>query len=123
MAMDLTGVDLAAGTIRTERLLLRPPTERDVDAITRACQDPYNQRWLSLLPSPYTREDAVAFVHGIAARGHADGTDVANVPSQVVARRAGFVEEGRMRSALPYRDGRFGDALLFSRLPGDPAPG
>ncbi len=79
MALDLTGVDLAAETIRTERLLLRPPTERDVDAITRACQDPYNQRWLSLLPSPYTREDAVAFVHGIAARGHADGTDVARV--------------------------------------------
>ncbi len=49
--------------------------------------------------------------------------DVDNLPSQVVARRAGFVEEGRMRSALPYREGRFGDALLFSRLPGDPSPG
>jgi RimJ/RimL family protein N-acetyltransferase len=49
--------------------------------------------------------------------------DVGNVPSQVVARRAGFREEGRMRSCLPYRDGRFGDALLYSRLPGDPAPG
>jgi RimJ/RimL family protein N-acetyltransferase len=49
--------------------------------------------------------------------------DVANAPSQVVARRAGFQEEGRMRACLPYRDGRFGDAVLFSRLPSDPPPG
>ena len=53
MALDLTGVDLAAETVRTERLLLRPPVDADVDAITRACQDPDNQRWLSTLPSPY----------------------------------------------------------------------
>ena len=62
-----------------------------------------------------------AFAHG-AHRVHLLA-DVANVPSHVVARRAGFVEEGRMRAALPYRDGRFGDALLFARVPGDPAPG
>ena len=49
--------------------------------------------------------------------------DVANLPSQVVARRAGFIEEGRMRACLPYRDRPHGDAVLFSRLPGDPAPG
>jgi RimJ/RimL family protein N-acetyltransferase len=49
--------------------------------------------------------------------------DVANVPSQVVARRAGFVEEGLMRACLPYRDRPHGDAILFSRLPSDPAPG
>jgi RimJ/RimL family protein N-acetyltransferase len=62
-----------------------------------------------------------AFVHGVH-RVHLLA-DVGNVPSQVVARRAGFREEGRMRSCLPYRDGRLGDALLFSRLPGDPPPG
>jgi len=49
--------------------------------------------------------------------------DVDNLPSQVVACRAGFVEEGRMRACLPYRDRPHGDAVLFSRLPGDPAPG
>ncbi len=64
---------------------------------------------------------AWAFAHG-AHRVHLLA-DVDNLPSQVVARRAGFLEEGRMRSALPYRDGRFGDAVLFSRLPGDPPPG
>ena len=62
-----------------------------------------------------------AFAHG-AHRVHLLA-DVANTPSQVVARRAGFSEEGRVRAVLPYRDGRFGDAVLFSRLPGDPAPG
>jgi RimJ/RimL family protein N-acetyltransferase len=48
--------------------------------------------------------------------------DVANAPSQQVARRAGFVEEGVMRACLPYRDRPHGDAVLFSRLPSDPAP-
>ena len=62
-----------------------------------------------------------AYAHG-AHRVHVLA-DVDNVPSQVVARRAGFSEEGRVRAVLPYRDGRFGDAVLFSRLPGDPAPG
>ncbi len=45
--------------------------------------------------------------------------DVRNVASRAVARRAGFVEEGIVRSSLPYRDGTRGDAALFSRLPGD----
>ena len=45
--------------------------------------------------------------------------DVANVASQSVARRAGFLQEGVIRSSLPYRDGSRGDAALFSRLPGD----
>jgi RimJ/RimL family protein N-acetyltransferase len=62
-----------------------------------------------------------AFAHG-AHRVHLLA-DVANIPSQVVARRAGFVEEGRMRACLPYRDRPHGDAVLFSRLPGDPVPG
>jgi RimJ/RimL family protein N-acetyltransferase len=48
--------------------------------------------------------------------------DVANVPSQQVARRAGFREEGRMRACIPYRDRPHGDAVLFSRLSSDPAP-
>ena len=62
-----------------------------------------------------------AFRHG-ANRVHLMA-DVANVPSQEVARRAGFREEGTVRAVLPYRDGRCGDALMFSRLPSDPVPG
>ncbi|RBY80017.1 N-acetyltransferase [Blastococcus sp. TF02-09] len=45
--------------------------------------------------------------------------DVENVASQAVARRAGFVREGVVRRCLDYRDGSWGDAALFSRLPDD----
>lgn len=60
---------------------------------------------------------AWAIVHG-AHRVHLFA-DVANTGSHTVARRAGFREEGTVRSCLPYRDGTHGDALLFSRLPGE----
>ena len=43
------------------RVLLRPIAERDIDAITAACQDPDLQRYLPV-PSPYERADAVAYV-------------------------------------------------------------
>jgi RimJ/RimL family protein N-acetyltransferase len=56
---------------------------------------------------------AWAFAHG-AHRVHLLA-DVGNLPSQQVARRAGFSEEGRVRACLPYRDGRYGDAVLFGR--------
>ncbi|MQA33235.1 GNAT family N-acetyltransferase [Modestobacter roseus] len=45
--------------------------------------------------------------------------DVGNTGSQSVARRAGFTQEGVLRSYLHYADGRAADAALFSRLPGD----
>ena len=45
--------------------------------------------------------------------------DVRNTGSQAVARRAGMVQEGVLRSYLAYRDGSRGDAALFSRLHGD----
>ena len=38
---------------------------------------------------------------------------------QAVARRAGFVREGVLRSYLAHRDGSRGDAALLSRLPTD----
>ena len=185
MALDLTDVDLTSEVVRTERLLLRPPREDDVDAIVRACQDAESQRWLTSLPSPYTREDAIEFVTGIAPRGRSAGTDIGcaieadgelvgacglhsltsgrlgpeigywiapwarqrgyaaeaarglaewalaqgaprahlftdvdNLASQAVARRAGFAEEGVVRGCLEYRDGSRADAVLFGRLGG-----
>jgi RimJ/RimL family protein N-acetyltransferase len=45
--------------------------------------------------------------------------DVGNAASQAAAVRAGFVREGVLRSALDYRDGSRGDAVVFSRLPED----
>jgi RimJ/RimL family protein N-acetyltransferase len=46
-------------------------------------------------------------------------TDVDNIASQAVARRAGFTEEGVARSCLEYRDGSRADAVLFGRLATD----
>jgi RimJ/RimL family protein N-acetyltransferase len=48
-------------TLTTERLVLRAPSEADIDAIEAACQDPEIPRWTTV-PSPYTRENAVDFV-------------------------------------------------------------
>ncbi len=48
--------------IETSRLVLRPLTSEDVDAITRAANDFEVARWLAKMPHPYTRADAEAFV-------------------------------------------------------------
>jgi RimJ/RimL family protein N-acetyltransferase len=45
-------------------IALRPFTEADVPAIVEACQDPEIPRW-TRVPSPYTADDARAFVAGI----------------------------------------------------------
>jgi RimJ/RimL family protein N-acetyltransferase len=46
-------------------------------------------------------------------------TDPENHASQRVAEKAGFTREGRLRSALAYRDGRRVDAFMFSAVPED----
>jgi RimJ/RimL family protein N-acetyltransferase len=45
-------------------LLLRPWTEEDVPALVAACNDSEIRRWIPVIPSPYTEEDARAFVRG-----------------------------------------------------------
>jgi RimJ/RimL family protein N-acetyltransferase len=57
-----------------------------------------------------------ALAHG-APRAHLF-TDVGNVRSQAVARRAGFSEEGLVRDCLEYRDGSRADAFLFGLVGG-----
>lgn len=56
---------MSAVVLTTERLILRAPTEADVDAITEACQDPEIARWTTV-PSPYFRQDAEDFVRLVA---------------------------------------------------------
>lgn len=46
-------------------------------------------------------------------------TDPDNARSRNVARKNGFVEEGRLRSALRTKDGTRRDAILYSLLPTD----
>lgn len=56
-------------------LLLSAPTSEDVDRITEICQDPEIQRWTTV-PSPYGREDAVAFIEKVVEPGWEHGTDL-----------------------------------------------
>src|SRR5665647_1129903 len=56
-------------------VLLRPPTVDDVDAITRACQDPEIAAWVST-PYPYQRSHAVWFVQTIVQPGWQSGCTI-----------------------------------------------
>lgn len=51
--------------LKTERLILRPFTIEDVDAVHQACQDPDIQ-FFTPAPRPFTRVDAEAFVEKTA---------------------------------------------------------
>ncbi|BDZ38975.1 GNAT family N-acetyltransferase [Microbacterium suwonense] len=59
--------------LRTQRLVLSIPSEADLDAITAACQDPEVSRWTTV-PSPYSRDDAEAFV-GLVASWWTEGVE------------------------------------------------
>ena len=50
--------------LRDEDLALRRWTEDDVPAPVVACNDHDIMHWIPLIPSPYTEEDALAFVRG-----------------------------------------------------------
>ncbi|WP_424213505.1 GNAT family N-acetyltransferase [Streptomyces sp. BI20] len=63
--------------LRTERLVLTAvrPDGDDTDTVYAACQDPEIQRW-TVIPSPYTRADAVHFTDTLAAEGRRTGKDL-----------------------------------------------
>ena len=48
--------------LRADDLWLRPWDEDDVAAVTAACQDPEIARWIPVIPSPYSEDDARAFI-------------------------------------------------------------
>lgn len=67
--------DFTATILRTERLILRPWSEADIDAVAEACQDTEIQRYVPV-PAPYTRAHAETFVRETAPNLRAAGTDV-----------------------------------------------
>ncbi len=50
--------------LRDSDLVLRPWTEDDVEAMVDGCNEPDVAWWIPTIPSPYTREDALAFIRG-----------------------------------------------------------
>jgi RimJ/RimL family protein N-acetyltransferase len=61
-------------TLRTDRLLLRPFTGDDAEAVYEACQDADIQ-FYTPVPNPFTVADAAAFVGASAANGWETDTD------------------------------------------------
>lgn len=60
-------------TLTTDRLVLRPFAERDVEAVRIACQDPAIARWIPV-PDPYERKDAEEFVLKVNPDGWREDT-------------------------------------------------
>jgi RimJ/RimL family protein N-acetyltransferase len=58
--------------LRDGDLVLRAWVEDDVPALVVACNDPEILRWIPVIPRPYTKADALAFVRGevSTAPGH-----------------------------------------------------
>lgn len=52
--------------LRTPRLVLRPAAPQDADFMTAAMQDRRVWEWLTRIPQPYTRADALKFITEIA---------------------------------------------------------
>ncbi len=50
--------------LRDDLILLRPWREDDAGAVYAACQDAQIQRWIPVIPRPYTHQHARAFVRG-----------------------------------------------------------
>ncbi|SDE25532.1 Protein N-acetyltransferase, RimJ/RimL family [Blastococcus fimeti] len=103
--MDLTLIDLPSEVVRTERLVLRPYRPEDVAAVHRACQDAGIQRWITVLPVPYTDEDARTWVEEVAPAERAEG---AGMPVVVEA-------HGELVGAagLHFRPGRLGPEIGY----------
>jgi RimJ/RimL family protein N-acetyltransferase len=107
--LSLTTVDLVTETVRTERLLLRPFRPEDADAVFRASQDPEIRRWISAIPSPYTREDARRFVEDVAPKERTDGVGLS------VAMEAGGELVGT--GGIYLRGGRLGPEVGYTVAP------
>lgn len=66
---------LPRDVISTGSLVLRPPAEPDAEAIVMACDDPESARWVAQLPSPYTMDDARAYLASAADRWREGGAE------------------------------------------------
>jgi len=97
--------------LRGGEILLRRWRMDDAPTVAQACRDPEIPRWIPFVPSPYTGEDARAYV-----RGCVDAPE-GRQPFAITAAEDG--REGVLRSHLLQRDGRRRDSVMSSLLPGE----
>lgn len=62
MGQDGEVIELPREILDGEGLRLREPRESDADDIAAACQDPLTQQFVTALPDPYSRQDALFWV-------------------------------------------------------------
>lgn len=92
--------------LRDEVVVLRPPRNADVPAITRICQDPAIQRW-TRVPSPYDEQDARTFaLFATGALAEGKGAHLLVTPSggpdEVVWGCVGVQMDGNGSAELGY---------------------
>ncbi|MER6097215.1 GNAT family N-acetyltransferase [Streptomyces sp. NPDC001728] len=61
-------------TLTTDRLRLRNFVPEDADAVYAICQDPDIRRW-TVVPDPYTRQDAELFLNRLVPDGWREDTE------------------------------------------------
>lgn len=66
----MSGVEPVAA-LTTKRLQLRPPVASDATAITAILNDFEISKWVSPVPFPYTRADALEFIANVREKGSA----------------------------------------------------
>jgi RimJ/RimL family protein N-acetyltransferase len=71
--------------LRADGIVLRPWRIEDAPAVTAACQDPEIARWIPLIPTPYTEQDARDFLEHIAASEDSYGFAVVDAESGELA--------------------------------------
>jgi RimJ/RimL family protein N-acetyltransferase len=99
MRGDRAAVNLAASPgqiIEAPGVRLRPFRESDADDITAGCADPLTQRFVSGMPSPYTRDDALSWITTGAPAVWASGGAVFAVADPQTDRLFGAVGTGRV---------------------------
>jgi RimJ/RimL family protein N-acetyltransferase len=110
---------MTAVVLRTPRLVLDQPGERDVATVFEYCQDPTLQRYTTV-PVPYRREDAETFLLDLVPRWWEDGTEqtwairLADTPDPTLLGVIGlrsFGEVGYWMGAPHRGHGYLGEAL------------
>jgi RimJ/RimL family protein N-acetyltransferase len=79
------------------KVALRPWRQSDADAVVEACSDPLTRRYLPLLPDPYTRAHALAYIGGGGAE---------------IARAVVDQDTGEVLGAIGHTPGRDGSAEI-----------
>ena len=88
-------------TVTGAKVLLRPWTADDADAVFTACQDPEIQRWTTV-PSPYSHSDAVGYVTEVAPAAWDDGGAVFAVVDPGTGRPVGAMGAHGMRDGVAH---------------------